>query len=309
MPTRTILFLAANPIGTNQLRLDAEAKKIREALQRSVRREEFRFEQRGATTAEDLRRALTDLKPEVVHFSGHGCSTGELILERDAGTPHYVSPEGLAGLFELSRDHVQCVLLNACYSNDQAAAIAQHVPFVIGTTAPVGDEASIIFSGAFYDSLGAGESYQQAYRRALAALKIDGSGSLHQSDFHILKQARILGPRNGETVGPEWVPVSGMVGEGLVGQLYLFTGAVPRFYPSSKLTPDNDGNWEGRVHVGTHRDSATISLVVADQLLADYIDFYRDLAETLRHQGMTLSRLPGVLHSVRVTVDLSKSRS
>jgi hypothetical protein len=309
MPTRTILFLTANPSGTDQLRLDAEGNKIREALLRSKNRNEFQFESRGATTAEGLQRALTELKPGVVHFSGHGCDTGELTLEDDTGAPHHVSPEGLSGLFELLKEHVQCVVLNACYSNEQAEAIAQHVPFVIGTTDEVEDEACLTFSRGFYDSLFEGESYQQAYRKALAAVNLAGPGSLHQSAFHILKAARVLEPQNGSTVDPEWVSVRGMVGEGVVGQLYLFTGAVPKFYPSSKVTPDNDGNWEGRVHVGTHTESATIRLVAADQLLADYIEFYRQRAEMLQNQGMTLSRLPGVLHEVRVKVDLSKLRS
>jgi hypothetical protein len=46
-----------------------------------------------------------------------------LILENEVGKAVAVSTEALAGLFELFADRVECVVLNACYSEVQAEAI------------------------------------------------------------------------------------------------------------------------------------------------------------------------------------------
>src|SRR5258707_15651615 len=67
-----ILFLAANPPGTGRLALDQEARSIRAELKRSGYRDRFDFQTRWAAEPIDLLRELRDLKPTVVHFSGHG---------------------------------------------------------------------------------------------------------------------------------------------------------------------------------------------------------------------------------------------
>ena len=69
-----ILFLAANPSGTERRSLDEEIRRIELALERAKRREQFKIIQKWAVTDDDLRRALLDHEPEVVHFSGHGAA-------------------------------------------------------------------------------------------------------------------------------------------------------------------------------------------------------------------------------------------
>src|SRR6516164_1129321 len=74
---RTIVILAANPKSTERLRLDEEVKKIEQGLERSKRRDQFKLVVKWAVTDDDLRRALLDHQPEIVHFSGHGTGTGK----------------------------------------------------------------------------------------------------------------------------------------------------------------------------------------------------------------------------------------
>jgi hypothetical protein len=76
MPKHTILFLAANPGGTDRLALDREARAIQVELERSGHRDCFQFETRWAVEPLDLLRELRRLKPTVVHFSGHGQAAG-----------------------------------------------------------------------------------------------------------------------------------------------------------------------------------------------------------------------------------------
>ena len=74
MKKHKILFLAANPGGTDRLALDREARAIQVELERSGYRDRFEFETRWAVEPLDLLRELRRLKPTVVHFSGQGSS-------------------------------------------------------------------------------------------------------------------------------------------------------------------------------------------------------------------------------------------
>jgi hypothetical protein len=68
----TILFLAANPRGTDRLALDREARVIQIELERAGYRDCFELVTRWAVEPLDLLHELRKLKPTVVHFSGHG---------------------------------------------------------------------------------------------------------------------------------------------------------------------------------------------------------------------------------------------
>jgi CHAT domain-containing protein len=107
---------------------------------------------------------LLDYKPQIVHFAGHGGGDSGLALENETGEVQFVNAQALAGLFELFANQIECVVLNACYSEVQAAAIVQHIPYVIGMDKAIGDKAAIAFAVSFYDALGAGESVEFAYR-------------------------------------------------------------------------------------------------------------------------------------------------
>ncbi|MFM7528014.1 MAG: AAA-like domain-containing protein [Nodosilinea sp.] len=171
---KKILILTANPKDTDKLRLDQEVREIQEGLQRSRRRDQFEMIARWAVRPEDLRRALLDHEPQIVHFSGHGAGERGLVLENNAGQMQPVTGQALARLFKLFKDKVECVLLNACYSVAQANAIHQHINCVIGMGQAIGDRAAIEFAMGFYDGLGAGRDYPEAFEFGLAAIDLEG---------------------------------------------------------------------------------------------------------------------------------------
>ncbi len=171
---RTILFLAANPKNSTPLRLDEEVREIDAGLRRAQKREEFQLEQQWAVTPRDMQRAVLEFNPQIVHFSGHGVGEGGLALEDEHGQAKLVSAKALAGLFELFMDQVECVLLNACYSEVQAQAIACHIPYVIGMNQAVGDTAAKEFAVGFYDALGVGKSIEFAYKFGCSSISMAG---------------------------------------------------------------------------------------------------------------------------------------
>jgi len=160
---RRILVLAANPPGTSQLRLDREVRSIDLALRESPLGEQFELHQRWALRPRDLQRALLDVEPEIVHFSGHGEGEAGIVLEDASGQMQLVGTAALSNLFELCAEHVNCVVLNACYAEVQADAIVQHINYVIGMRQAVLDEVAIAFATGFYRGLGAGQAVKEAF--------------------------------------------------------------------------------------------------------------------------------------------------
>lgn len=173
MSKKKILILTASPENHLRLRVDKEIKAIEQELDRSKNRDNFEIVFKLAVTPSDLIRVLEAEKPEIVHFSGHGKETG-LVFENEAGQSQLVSAEALVKLFEKFRNEVQCVLLNACYSEFQAKAINEHINYVIGIKNQIEDTAAIKFAVGFYGALIAGRTYKDACDFGCIALDLEG---------------------------------------------------------------------------------------------------------------------------------------
>lgn len=185
-----ILILAANPKNTARLRLDKEVRDISEKLRASQEGIYFDIQDRSAVRFSDLRQELLEIEPHIVHFCGHGDTSG-IVLEDDDGNADYVSVEALFGLFELFKNKIICVLFNACYSEPQAEAISKHISYVIGTSQAILDEAAISFSIGFYEALTNGGSIEFAYQigrsSILAKVKHERSNK-YKSSIPVLKR-------------------------------------------------------------------------------------------------------------------------
>ena len=186
---KKILILSANPKGTTQLRLDEEVREIKEGLRRAKHGGQFHIESLPAVRYRDLHRAILDFEPQILHFSGHGAGEGGLVFEDETGHKKLVDAEALAELFDLFSDQLECIVLNACYSEIQARAIARHIDYVVGMNQAIGDKAAIEFAVGFYDAIGAEKSYEFAYKLGCNAIHLGGISEaltpqfLSQSNF------------------------------------------------------------------------------------------------------------------------------
>jgi len=187
---KKILILAANPIDTARIRLEKEVREIQDVLKRASGRENFVLNYKLAVRLKDLRRALLDYEPDIVHFCGHGEKNG-IVLEDDNGRSVLVKPDALGELFELFSSKTECVLLNACFTRVQANAINQHIKFVVGMRKEITDDAAIEFAVGFYDGLGAGRTIEESFKFGLNATR---SAGIPESMLPILMKApkRIL---------------------------------------------------------------------------------------------------------------------
>src|ERR1041385_3966532 len=176
MRKHTILFMAANPVETDRLALDREAREIQVELARSRWRGSFELVTRWAAEPMDLLRELRRLAPTVVQFSGHGTRLAReaapptvgmacdvvvdstepsaaacpgLYFQGPDGRPHLVSASALRDTFGAAGASVRLVLLNACYSEQAAEALLTHVDCVVGMVGSIGDAAARRFAVGF----------------------------------------------------------------------------------------------------------------------------------------------------------------
>jgi formylglycine-generating enzyme required for sulfatase activity len=174
MRKHTILFLAADPRGTDRLALDREARAVQVELERSGYRDYFDFATRWALEPMDLLRDLRKLKPTVVHYSGHGTRDG-LLLHAVDGRAQVVPTVAIAQTIDAIGKPVKLVVLNACYSDERAEALLSHVDCVVGMRGPVVDDAARAFAIGFYGGLGERESVAAAFKQGCAAISLAGA--------------------------------------------------------------------------------------------------------------------------------------
>ena len=186
-----ILILAAIPHG---LRLDKEIREIESAIRRAANRDFFEIKVITAVRPQDIRRAIAEEQPQIVHFCGHGLQDGSLLLEDDGGNNKPVHSRGLASLFKLHADYVKCVLLNVCHSEQPAMAISQYINYTIGMNNPIQDKAAIAFAQGFYDGLGYKNSsnhnlFKRAFDEGIVAIQME---NFSQETIPVLKTRKQL---------------------------------------------------------------------------------------------------------------------
>ncbi|MCD7060128.1 response regulator [Pelagibacterium xiamenense] len=174
MAKTRVLMVSANPISTQRIMLDEEVRSIESRILLSEHRDSIELIPKFAARPQDLLEHLNRFRPHVLHFSGHGSETEEIVLTNEVGDTQPVSKAALIGLFKALKDDIRVVVLNACFSQRQAEAITEHIDCAIGMSQAIGDRAAITFAAAFYSALGFGRSIGQAFEQGALALMLEG---------------------------------------------------------------------------------------------------------------------------------------
>ncbi len=176
-PLKRVLIIAICPKNTTSLNLAQEVREICNALKRASN---FNFivEVRWAARIKDLREAMLEFEPHIVHFSGHGAGVDGLAFEDERGQLVLIRLEMIIYLFKLFSEQVkqliECVVLNACYSEVQAEAMMSYVGCVIGMQQAIRDKAAIEFSKGFYSALANGRTLDFAFNWGCNGIQAEG---------------------------------------------------------------------------------------------------------------------------------------
>lgn len=173
LPTKNVLMMCSSPKDEQPLRLDQEARDLKEQLRLVENKKvEVTVSHAWAIRTDQVQMEVLNNAPDILHFSGHG-DTGVLCFEDKDGNAAIVPAAAIEGLVRLS-ESVECLILNACYSESVATKVQPHVKAVIGCSISVGDDAAIAFSKAFYRAISHGHQYRKAFDLALNELQLSG---------------------------------------------------------------------------------------------------------------------------------------
>lgn len=169
-----ILYLTAN--STGDLRVDEEMRRVKAGVRAATHRDLVQIEHKPAATGSDLLDGLTQLRPHVVHFSGHA---NEITLLFDAGSDRHgpgrpVDADVFARAMAAVDTPPTLVVLNACKSETQLRGLLAAVPLAIGMSDSIGDTDAMTFAARFYAAVAEGQSVKGAYNVAKVQMELSG---------------------------------------------------------------------------------------------------------------------------------------
>lgn len=190
-----VLYLTANPEseetatlypdGTVEtkgvwLRVDHEMRQVKDMLKRTKYRDLVTIEHLTAATSMDLINGLNEIRPHVVHFSGHSSELG-LRMENEQGTSDGDDLDFalLARILGATDEPPRLLVLNSCESLAGANDLLQTVPTVIAMSDSIDDASAVIFAGQFYSAVGSAQSVASALEQAKTVMEVSSLEGSH----------------------------------------------------------------------------------------------------------------------------------
>jgi hypothetical protein len=87
-----------------------------------------------------------------------------------------VPAAALGDLISAISSDLEVVILNACYSEEQADSILRHVPFVVGMAKAISDDGAIAYAVGFYQALFNRERVPDAHKMGCAQVHMVSPG-------------------------------------------------------------------------------------------------------------------------------------
>lgn len=173
---QVILYLSNNPKRSDPNLLNEEINCIKQRLVLGKCSCSYELIPKNVENLEALQRALLETRPSIVHFSSYATQEDKLVFKNEDGTHLSIDPQALCSFFALFNERLQLVFLNACYSEPQAKAVQQVIPFVIGIDGgEVVPSSALDFVKAFYQSIAYGTKIPKAYAMARSLLQMKGT--------------------------------------------------------------------------------------------------------------------------------------
>lgn len=168
-----VLYLTSSPDHTAPLRVDAEVNNVLKAIRGAKYRDQVDLQVRPAASRQDLIDGINDLRPHVVHFSGHGVSGLLAFDNASLNDPQSVMIEFdlLAELLAATGTPPKLLVMNACSTLEGADVLLEAVPLVIAMADSVGDAGAGVFASQFYAAIASAQPVGAALRQAQAMMR------------------------------------------------------------------------------------------------------------------------------------------
>jgi hypothetical protein len=168
-----VLYLMANPIKRQALRMDAEVSKVSEEIRRSRFRDNIALHQLPAANLDAIIHGLNDHRPRIVHFSGHGNSDGVAV---DGGgikrtKRQFVTFETLGRALRATDTPPDVVVLNACNSAGARNALLASTKAIVVMQDSISDVGAVAFATKFYGGIASGQSLKSSFEQGVIAIE------------------------------------------------------------------------------------------------------------------------------------------
>ncbi len=171
--TVTVLMVSASPDGQAYLHIDREIHEVQRRLRTADYRDSLKLEVRPAARMADLIQMLNEVKPDVIHFSGHSNEAG-IALENAEGTAQLMPSGQIAALLSTMTRNIRLIVFNSCDSAEHADQACSFLEAAIGMETSLHDNVAIVFAAQLYNSLAFGNSLRQAFEEAKLQVELEG---------------------------------------------------------------------------------------------------------------------------------------
>lgn len=182
-----VLYLGSNPSRSASLRIDVEVARVQEEIRGSIYRDNINVQYRPAANLKALVQGLNDLTPQIVHFSGHGNSSGVAGDNRKISKPAaQLLPFSILAQALGSVDRPpKIVVLNSCESSGAKASILAHVDALVTMRSSVTDIAASVFAPQFYAAIASGQSVKSAFAQGRMAVEVASIREKDTPELHV----------------------------------------------------------------------------------------------------------------------------
>jgi CHAT domain-containing protein len=132
---------------------------------------------RPATGHQTIVDGLNDIRPQIVHFSGHANDQGIALDsgETEGDSSQFLSYALLREVLEGTSTPPALIVLNACNTSHAKSELLQVCDALISMQNAVGDADAVIFAARFYAAVAAKQPLDKCFRQGVTALKLAGS--------------------------------------------------------------------------------------------------------------------------------------
>jgi CHAT domain len=176
-----VLYLTADTGRHLRLRVDAEIRKVKEAIRGSEYKDNITVDYSPAAGLRTLQDGLNDHRPQIIHFSGHGNMGGIAMDNGRVENPvsEALSFSLLAKALAATDSPPTVVVLNSCNSSGALNALLKQGLIVVSMKASISDLAAIAFAPRFYAAIASGQSIKAAFAQGKVAVE---NASISEAD-------------------------------------------------------------------------------------------------------------------------------
>ena len=167
-----VLYLTASPNSSEALRVDVEVSKVQQAIRASKYRDKIEIWFRPAANIQSILDGLNDVRPRIIHFSGHSSVDGIVTDNQSVDSPDYVemSFDLLAKALKATDNPPEVVVLNSCDSLAAKDRVLESAKVLVSMRRGISDIAAAAFAPQFYAAIASGQSVQAAFEQASVAV-------------------------------------------------------------------------------------------------------------------------------------------